>query len=79
MNEILVTLQGLYQRLNLTSEAISQFCEKWQIIELSLFASVLCDDLVSKRSIQNSRNPLRRNSTLESTQVIYAERSEELP
>lgn len=79
MNETLVTLKGIYQRLNLTPEAIAQFCEKWQIIELSLFASVLHDDLVSKRGIQNSRNPSRRNSTLESTQVIYAERSEELP
>jgi len=78
MNETLVILLEIYQRLNLTPEAIAQFCEKWQIIEPSLFGSVLRDDLVSKRGIQNSRNPLRRDSTLESTQVIDAERSEEL-
>lgn len=32
-------------------------------------------DLIGKKSIQNSRNWLRRQSILESSQVIYAKRS----
>jgi predicted nucleotidyltransferase len=28
----------------LTPAAIAQFCEKWQIVELSLFGSILRDD-----------------------------------
>ena len=36
-----------YQRLNLAPEAIAHFCEKWQIVELSLFGSVLRDDFCS--------------------------------
>ena len=31
-------------------------------------------DLISKRGIENSRNPLRRKTILESAQIIYAER-----
>ena len=31
-------------------------------------------DLISKRGIENSRNPLRRRTILESAQIIYAER-----
>jgi predicted nucleotidyltransferase len=108
------SMQEIYRRLNITPEAIAQFCQKWQIVELSLFGSILRDDfrpdgnhpsdidllytnapearygfkffdmrdeleqllnrkvdLVSKRSIQNSRNYLRRNNIFESTQIIY--------
>lgn len=108
----------LYQRLGLTPSAISRFCEKWQIVELSLFGSILRDDfrttgdnpsdvdclyisapearygfkffdlqaeleqllncnvdLISKRGIEASRNPLRRKAILESAQVIYVQRS----
>jgi len=36
--------QQLYQRLNLTATEISEFCRRWQIIELSLFGSILRDD-----------------------------------
>ena len=32
-------------------------------------------DLISKRGIENSRNPLRRKEILESARVIYAQRS----
>ncbi|MGB7250943.1 MAG: nucleotidyltransferase domain-containing protein [Phormidesmis sp.] len=34
----------LYQRLDLTAAEISEFCRRWQIVELSLFGSVLRDD-----------------------------------
>jgi predicted nucleotidyltransferase len=108
----------LYQRLRLPPAAIAQFCEKWQIVELSLFGSILRDDfrpagedpsdidflyvtapearygfkffdmqselehllnrkvdLISKRGIEASRNPLRRKAILEAAQVIYVQRS----
>ena len=110
--------QTIYQRLNVNKTDIVRFCEKWQIIELSLFGSVLRDDfrangenpsdidflyvsapeaqygfkffdmkeelaqllnrevdLVNKHSIEDSRNYLRRQSILESTQCIYAKGS----
>ncbi len=35
------SLEQIYQHLNTTPEQIAQFCEKWQIIELALFGSVL--------------------------------------
>lgn len=34
----------LYQRLNTTETAVSEFCERWQVIELSVFGSALRDD-----------------------------------
>jgi predicted nucleotidyltransferase len=34
----------LTARLNVSSEAIQQFCERWRIRELALFGSVLRDD-----------------------------------
>jgi len=104
----------LYQRLSVTPALITQFCKKWQIVELSLFGSILRDDfrptgddpsdvdflyvsapearygfkffdmqaeleqllnrkvdLISKRGIEASRNPLRRKAILEAAQVIY--------
>jgi hypothetical protein len=111
-------LSDIYQRLSLTPSEIAHFCEKWQIVELSLFGSILRDDfratgddpsdidllyvsvpearygfkffdmqaeleqllnrkvdLISKRGIEASRNPLRRQAILESAQVIYVQRS----
>ena len=38
------SLQQIYQRLNTTPEKLVRFCEKWQIIELALFGSVLSDN-----------------------------------
>jgi hypothetical protein len=113
-----ISLGNIYQRLNLTSDKIAAFCEKWQIVELSLFGSVLRNDfradgnnpsdidvlytstpearygfkfldmkseletllnrkvdLISKRGIQSSRNPLRRQEILESAQRIYVKGS----
>ena len=40
-------LSDIYQRLSLAPEVIAQFCEKWQIVELSLFGSILRDDFRS--------------------------------
>jgi uncharacterized protein len=34
----------VYDRLKTSPEAIAAFCEKWQIVELTLFGSVLRDD-----------------------------------
>lgn len=91
---------------------ISVFCRKWNILEFSLFGSVLREDfspesdidvlvlfhpdthysffdlvhmqdelkeifgrevdLVSKRGIEASRNPIRRKAILESAEVVYA-------
>lgn len=55
MNETLVILPEIYQRLNLTSEATAQFCEKWQIIELSLL-SLLASVLLNGFRL-NGNNP----------------------
>ncbi|MBE9141361.1 nucleotidyltransferase domain-containing protein [Nodosilinea sp. LEGE 07088] len=114
MPQASIPLPDIYQRLSLAPEAIAHFCEKWQIIELSLFGSILRDnfrpagdhpsdvdflyvsapearygfkffdmqseleqllnrkvDLISKRGLEASRNPLRRQVILESAQVIY--------
>lgn len=38
------SLPELYQRLNTTPEQLAAFCQKWQIVKLSLFGSVLRDD-----------------------------------
>ncbi|MGL5083467.1 MAG: nucleotidyltransferase family protein, partial [Microcoleaceae cyanobacterium] len=37
-------IQQVYQRLNITPEKLAAFCEKWQIVELALFGSILRDD-----------------------------------
>jgi uncharacterized protein len=42
--ECVIPLQQIYQRLNITSKQLVDFCEKWQIAELALFGSVLRDD-----------------------------------
>jgi uncharacterized protein len=34
----------LKERLTITSEALSEFCQRWQVAELALFGSVLRDD-----------------------------------
>jgi uncharacterized protein len=34
----------LYKRLNVTTEQIATFCQKWQIDELALFGSIVRDD-----------------------------------
>ncbi|NKB17183.1 MAG: DNA polymerase subunit beta [Pseudanabaena sp. CRU_2_10] len=39
-----LSIQQIYQRLNTTPDKLTSFCEKWQIIELSLFGSVLRKD-----------------------------------
>ncbi|OJJ24465.1 DNA polymerase subunit beta [Roseofilum reptotaenium AO1-A] len=37
----------IYQRLQVTPEQVVAFCQKWKIIELSVFGSVLRDDFRS--------------------------------
>ena len=110
MSKILLK-SNLWERLGLSPEQIVAFCQRWQIVELSLFGSVLGNDfrpdsdidllisyapearkglltkarmkheledlcgrevdLVTKKSIEESRNPMRRDEILGSAQVIY--------
>lgn len=39
-----ISIQKLYQRLNVTEAKVFAFCEKWQVIELSVFGSALRED-----------------------------------
>jgi predicted nucleotidyltransferase len=39
-----VSLQKLYQRLNVMPDQISNFCQKWHLAEFALFGSVLRED-----------------------------------
>lgn len=95
----------------LPQKEIEAFCEQWDVVELSLFGSILRDDfhdqsdidlliafspssdwslldhiqmqqelaailhrdvdLVSKRAVEQSQNPIRRNEILSTAQVIY--------
>ena len=109
-----LSVTELYQRLQTSPQAIAQFCEKWAIVELALFGSVLHSDfratgadpsdidllyqsapeahygfkffdlqselekllqrkvdLISKKGLEMSRNPLRRQEILNAAQVIY--------
>lgn len=109
-----LSVTELYQRLQTSPQAIAQFCEKWAIVELALFGSVLRSDfrptgadpsdidllyqsapevhygfkffdlqseleallqrkvdLISKKGLEMSRNPLRRQEILNAAQVIY--------
>lgn len=101
----------IYQRLGMTLADLEDFCQRWDIAELSLFGSVLRDDfsahsdidilisyfpentkglldrvqikheleklcgrdvdVMTKKSIEQSRNALRRREILGSAQVIY--------
>lgn len=101
-------------KIDLSEEAISEFCSRWRITEFALFGSVLRDDfsddsdldvlvdfapdadwslldhvqmeqeleellgrevdLLSRRSVEQSRNWLRRNEILDTAEVVYASR-----
>lgn len=39
-----ISLEIVYQRLNVMPEAIADFCQTWKIVELALFGSILRDD-----------------------------------
>lgn len=98
--------------LNITDSALSAFCRRWKIAELSLFGSALRDDfgsesdidllvtftpnarwslldhirmeeearslfgrgvdLVTRRAVERSRNPIRREAILGNSRMIYA-------
>ncbi|MDB9517438.1 nucleotidyltransferase family protein [Roseofilum reptotaenium CS-1145] len=105
----------IYHRLGTTPEQLAQFCQRWQIVELSLFGSILRDDfnmnsdvdllvtfkpnhswglefiqmreqlstlfnrpvdLMTRQSIINSPNILRRENILDSAEVIYVQKLE---
>ena len=99
-------------RIDIRRDEIAAFCQRWQIVELALFGSVLRDDfgresdvdilvrfdpapepglrdwstmerelagilgrevdLIERRSVESSRNYIRRKAILESAQVVYA-------
>ena len=97
-------------RIPITNEQLTDFCQRWEIIELALFGSILRDDfrpdsdvdvlvrltpnhswglefiqmreelstlfqrpidLLTRQSIMNSRNILRRQTILATAEVIY--------
>lgn len=98
--------------LNVPDDVLSQFCQRWRIVELALFGSALRDDfgpdsdvdllatfaddagwslldhirmqqdlatllrrpvdLVSRRALERSTNPLRRREILDKSRTIYA-------
>jgi uncharacterized protein len=101
---------NLYQRLSITPHQLATFCQRWNVIELALFGSIVRDDfradsdidvlitlrpnhswgleiitmreelsvlckrsidLLTRQSIEQSRNALRRQEILESAEVIY--------
>ena len=100
-------------QIDIKTDAIRQFCAKWQITELSLFGSVLRNDfrpdsdidvlvcftpnapwtildlvnmeheladltgrnidLIEKRVIENSPNPIRKAEILNTAQIVYSQ------
>ena len=105
-----ITDRQIYDRLGITPEQLAEFCQRWQIVELALFGSILRDDfnansdvdilvtfqpnhswglefiqmreqlstlfnrpvdLITRQSIVNSHNLLRRQIVLNSAEVIY--------
>ncbi|MBD2634439.1 nucleotidyltransferase family protein [Limnothrix sp. FACHB-881] len=101
----------LQSRLGITPEQLAEFCQRWKVVELALFGSVLRDDfsvnsdvdvlvnfvphhswglefvqmrdelatllqrpvdLLTRQSVMNSHNALRRQAILDSAEVIYA-------
>ena len=40
-----------YQRLNIQPSQLEEICQQWQIVEMSLFGSVLSDDFNTKSDI----------------------------
>jgi uncharacterized protein len=110
-------MTGVQDRLAipLPMEALAAFCQRWQIVELAVFGSILRDDfgpgsdvdllatyaanshrslddllkmqeeierlfgrtvdLVNRRTIERSRNYIRRKEILNSARVIYVARS----
>ena len=46
------------------------WCLRWQVSELAFFGRKV--DLVSRRAVEASRNPVRRHHILDSAQVVYA-------
>ncbi len=101
--------------LILPGESLTKLCQHWQIVELSLFGSILREDfnadsdidvlvkfseeakitffdldvieqklsqlfhrpvdVVTKQAIEKSHNPIRRKNILDSSKVIYEQRS----
>ncbi len=101
-------------RVHIPREKIAEFCKKWQIVEFSLFGSVLREDfradsdidvlvtfapnarhglfdmarmgkeleeifgrevdLLTRRSVEASRNYIRRKAILSSAELVHAER-----
>jgi len=101
----------LHSRIGTPPEAIAAFCERWDVVELALFGSVLREDfgpesdidvlvtfcpggtpglafvsmadelsdmlgrpvdVLTRPSVEGSRNYIRRKAILESAEVIYA-------
>ncbi|MEL6223279.1 MAG: nucleotidyltransferase domain-containing protein [Cyanobacteria bacterium J06626_14] len=105
------SIARIYNRLGITAAELTDFCQRWDIAELSLFGSVLRNDfrsdsdidilisyfpgktksllelvkikyelealcsrdvdVMTKKSIEQSRNKFRRREILGSAQIIY--------
>ncbi len=39
-----ISTPKIYSRLGISSQQLTQFCQKWQVAELALFGSILRDD-----------------------------------
>lgn len=99
-------------RIFISKDRIAAFCEKWQVVRLALFGSVLRPDfnaqsdvdvlvdlapshglslydwsdmmddlavifgrpvdLLERKSVEQSKNPIRRRHILENSEVVYA-------
>ncbi len=50
-NQPKLNTKQIYQRLNITPEILASFCKRNQIIELSLFGSILREDFNNKSDV----------------------------
>ncbi|MGC9524132.1 MAG: hypothetical protein ACP5D7_01170 [Limnospira sp.] len=47
----------IYDRLGITPEQLAEFCQRWQIVELALFGSILRDDFKDLPSLVSFSTP----------------------
>jgi len=68
-------------------DRLAALCEKWRITELALFGSVLRDDfrpdsnvdVLTRSSVEQSRNPYRKQLILENAETVYTRHESAAP
>ena len=50
------TISKVYSRLGISSQQLTQFCQKWKVAELALFSSILRDDFREHPRMDMSNN-----------------------